>query len=50
MMYKVRKTADNYHYYTVAEFETFTEAYEFCEYYNWQLIDENGFTWELNID
>lgn len=50
MQYKVRKTPDEYHYYTVAEFETFQEAYDFCEYYGWQLEDENGFVWLLSID
>lgn len=50
MEYKVRKTADTYHYYTVAEFETFQEAYDFCEYYNWEIVDEYGFSWELVID
>ena len=50
MEYKVRKTANQYHYYTVAEFKTFQEAYDFCQYYCWELVDENGVYWELSID
>ena len=34
----------------IAEFETEQEAIDFCEYYNWELKDENDFWWDLAVD
>lgn len=31
----------------VAEFETEVEAIEFCEAWNWEMMDENEFVWDL---
>lgn len=29
---------------------TFEEANELCEQYNWELVDENCFVWDLSIE
>ena len=34
----------------IAEFETEQEAVDFCEYYDWELKDENDFWWDLTYD
>lgn len=34
----------------VAEFETEEEAIEFCEAWNWEMMDENTFVWDLYYD
>lgn len=32
------------------EFETEDEAEDFCEYYNYRMVDENGFEWRMEIE
>lgn len=34
----------------ITSFPTFKEAYSFCSYYNWELVDENNFHWLLDIE
>lgn len=36
--------------YELAQFNSYDEAEEFCEEYNWQYLDSNGFVWEMFID
>ena len=34
----------------INSFPTFQEAYSFCSYYDWELVDENEFHWLLDIE
>lgn len=36
--------------YIFASFDNYDDAFEFCELYNWEYIDENGFQWSLDLD
>ena len=36
--------------YVFASFDNYEDALEFCELYNWEYIDENGFQWSLDLD
>lgn len=36
--------------YVFASFDNYDDALEFCELYNWEYIDENGFQWSLDLD
>lgn len=36
--------------YIFASFDNYDDALEFCELYNWEYIDENGFQWSLDLD
>ena len=29
--------------------DTIEEAEEFCNYYEWEFVDENGFPWDMEI-
>ena len=34
--------------YDIADFETEEEAIEFCEAWDWEMMDENTFVWDLD--
>ena len=34
----------------IAEFATEKEAVDFCNYYEWEIVDENGFGWDLEYE
>ena len=34
----------------IADFDTKQEAVDFCDYYGWEVVDENCFVWDLTIE
>ena len=46
-MYTVYRKASTVRY-EIADFDTEEEAIEFCEMWDWEMMDENCFVWDLD--